>query len=134
MGDLRRKVLLCALSPDGTRGKCREYTALIDTGATRAVVPKRILRELGTEALPDFTARLDGGRAPVALLSVRLAAPRCGERAAVAIVSDRYARKASKADLILGHDYLQAEHVGLLFSPTRHRVAGAPPRRNGRRR
>ena len=30
MGDLRRKVQLCALSPDGRRGLCREYTALIE--------------------------------------------------------------------------------------------------------
>ena len=96
--------------------------------------PQTHLRELGTKPLPDFTARLDGGRAPVALLSANLAAPRCGERAAVAIVSDRYAKKAEKADLILGHDYLQAERVGLLFSPTRHRVAGALRRRNGRGR
>lgn len=132
MGDLHRRVTLCALSTEGRRGTCRDYTALIDTGSTRTVIPRDVLDELGARPLLDVTMPLGRRRYPAVLLSVQLGAPHCAETAAVAIVSTEHARKAGPgARIILGHDYLQHAEATLAFTAPRHRVS-CP--KSGRRR
>ena len=120
MGDVIRKVDLWGLSEGGElRGRALAVTAIVDTGATRTVMG----RDLGLRLAASFIRRetIEGRPVPVMLALVRLHATGCEPRALLVAVDDALAsrggtdRRGQPVEVILGHDYLEAEAAAVRY-------------------
>ena len=137
MSELVRKVKVWALSVKGDPGLDETYKAIVDTGASKTVIPRRVLKGIKHHVLPNQHVYYRGREVPVALCLFQLEADAngdgdCEPRAILVAVSDRLARQAGHGiDIILGHDYLQDAEAVIRFSEP-HSVSCR--RRNGSRR
>lgn len=123
MGDIFRAVRVCGFSAERGRLGCEPAAhALLDSGSSLTVLSSALARRVRAPRLPDVTLKLEGEELPAHLVTAHLDAENCVERPLVVAVSDRHAAKVGTdptgkaADLILGHDYFQREHVGLIFN------------------
>lgn len=118
MGDIVRKVDVCSLTAKGARGKCSTVSALVDSGASKTVISKRLADRIGGEMLAsDYNVSLERRSLPLKLASVKLHARGCDMDALAVVVDNRLIARARRdVDVILGHDYLQNKHAVLRFS------------------
>lgn len=115
MGEIVRKVKLCGI--DVARGEmigaCSTVNAIIDTGATKSVISRAVAQKIAGAELLKLP--IEGREVPTKLAAVHLKARRCKVRPLVVAVDDALVRRAgsapdgSRIDMILGHDYLQAQ-------------------------
>jgi predicted aspartyl protease len=134
MGDVTKRVKVHALLDRSSKGAGRWYSALVDTGATKTVVPRRLLEELGTDFSAEYSYH-EGVRMPLVELTIRLYGRGCEDRVIFAIVSDELAAKAGpEADILLGHDYLQAASAIVRYNLRPHQISCAKQTRKHRRR
>ena len=128
-----RSVKVWAVTPGGDVGEGGVYRAIIDTGATRTVVPRRILRDLGHSLFEPERIAIEGRRVPVALFMMEIESDggSCQPHLVAAAVSDIHAKKAGEG-IILGHDYLQAAGTVLRYNVEPHAISCPPPRRRRR--
>lgn len=134
MGELKVRIKVC--NPD-VPDRCEELKALVDTGASRSVIPRSVMERLGVvrQSRPAF---LERRRFPVYLLPFHLEAPGCEVHPALAVGDDALAARAGPdAEMIVGHDHLQRVNANLQFSPREgedkmHCVPGRRPRLSGK--
>lgn len=137
MGDIVKTVSVFAIDSEGNKlGPVKSYRALIDTGATSTVIPRRVLRSLKGQTIPGKYQSHDGEPVPSTLVALRLGGARCETKVVVAMVSDKIAAKAGHGTtLILGHDYLQRAEAVLRFDVKPHAASCTPKskkRRSGK--
>jgi hypothetical protein len=108
--------------------------AFIDSGSSRTIVSRKLVEDVRSIALPG-TATYGRRSFPQRLMAARLDGAGCEIRLVMAVVADRLIAEADvAAEIILGHDYLQAARVGLRFSEraSGHVVDCMPARRRAR--
>lgn len=123
MGDIFRAVRVCGFSAEHGHLGCEPAAyALLDGGSSVTVLSGTLARRIKAPRLPGVTLRLEGEELPAHLVTVHLDTKNCEERPLVVAVSDKHASKAGTdllgkaADMILGHDYFQREHVGFVYA------------------
>lgn len=118
MGEVRIQVRVqaCSLSGNlGARG-FRNMTAFVDRGASRTVVSTALAKDLGIRrhkqlggisGLQAITGVGGVLRVPIGLALVNATGAGCEPQVLVVAISNEITATA-KADVILGHDYMQA--------------------------
>ena len=143
MGDIWRRIDICGLTENARRlRQASDVLALVDTGASKTVISTRLSTLLGGSILMQIP--MEGRRVPSKLTAIRLQAPGCGEHPVVVAVDDDLVDRAGlnpegeKADVILGHDYLEAERTTLRYlergDDVRCEAESTPPRPTTHRR
>ncbi len=133
MGEIRKMVRICGVTPEGDlrKGSCDRVEALFDTGAATTVVSSRVAKESGVfmvnvpVTIRGATGRTVTGKTGLAVLSLA----NCGQRVVPVAVSDDVTEHAG-AEIVLGHDYMQK--VGMRLDMTERLAASCP--RPARRR
>jgi len=120
MGDIFRKVDLWGLSEGGElRGRVQGAMAIVDTGATRTVISRGLGLRLGGPFVREES--FEKRKVPIVLALVRLRDRGCEPRAILVAVDDELAdragtdRQGKKVEIILGHDYLEAEGAAVRY-------------------
>lgn len=125
MGDVIKTVKICGLTPHGQSfrsGACKRMRALVDTGASSTVISSKLAREIGAANVPSQTM-IESRRVERCLASIELEAPGCSQKPVLPVVSDELVSRAGNGlQIILGHDYLQADRAALRYHGTEAQV------------
>lgn len=128
MGDIFRKIDLWGLTEGAKRlGSAPKTQALVDPGASKTVISTRLAKKLRGKFLMEIP--IEGRKVWTKLTAIQLDAARCGEQPIVVAVDDQLVRRAGDGpdgkpvEVILGHDYLEAERVGLRYEERGDEVA-----------
>jgi hypothetical protein len=120
LGDIWRRIDICGLTENARRlRQANDVLALVDTGASKTVISTKLSTLLGGSVLMKIP--MEGRRVPSKLIAIRMQAPGCGEHPIVVAVDDDLVDRAGRnpegeqADVILGHDYLEAERAVLKY-------------------
>jgi hypothetical protein len=137
MGDIWRRVDISGLTEGARRlRRVSDVLALVDTGASKSVISTRLAKLLGGSVLMRIP--MEGRSVPSKLTAVRLRAPGCGEHPIVVAVDDEMVARAGSdpdgepAQMLLGHDYLEAQRVTLRYLERGDEVS-CPPAEAGTR-
>lgn len=124
MGDIHRRLDICGLTPDAERLKCvRDVETLVDQGATKSVISSALAERVGGRHL--INVFIEGRAVPTKLVGLKLHAPSCREQPVVVAVDDKLVARAGRGpsgnpiEIILGHDYLEAEKAALRYKDRR---------------
>jgi hypothetical protein len=124
MGDIFRTVDIWGLTGNAKRlGHATDTQVLVDPGATKSVISTKLAKRLRGKFLMDIP--IEGRKVPTKLTAIRLTASGCGEQPIVVAVDDQLVGRAGNGpdgkpvEVILGHDYLEAERIGKVVRRTR---------------
>jgi len=128
MGDIFRRADIWGLTENAKRlGHAADAQVLVDPGATKSVISTKLARRLRGRFLIDIP--IEGRSVRTKLTAIRLHASHCGEQPVVVAVDDQLMRRAGNGpdgkavDIILGHDYLEAERAGIRYMERGDEVA-----------
>lgn len=139
MGDVFVPVKLAGVRADGNpRAKTAVFDALVDTGASRTVVSRAVALRLGIRPVASGGMSSAGGMVRMPVGAAFAMVRGCDAEVLMVGISDDVAEVAG-AEVVLGHDYLQA--VRMAVRPYKRtarcegqRAARANPRRPARAR
>lgn len=122
MSDIIRTAYVTAVDTEGNPvDKPRRCRALIDTGATATVIPRRVAIRLGGTSIAEGYSHLEGEPVASKVVRLRVSGAGCQTQVVVAMVSDKHAARAGAgASMIVGHDYLQRSLARLRYDTDPH--------------
>jgi len=128
MGDIFRRADIWGLTENAKRlGHAPDTQVLVDPGATKSVISTRLAKRLRGKFLIDIP--IEGRSVRTKLTAIRLNASNCGEQPVVVAVDDQLMRRAGNGpdgkpvDVLLGHEYLEAERAGIRYMERGDEVA-----------
>lgn len=129
MGEVRQTVKVC--DPTNKRRSCERVNALFDTGAATTVISRAVAEAAGVQWLRERLTIVSstGHKTGARLALATIKAGDCRAVPTVVAVTDDVT-KASGADIILGHDYMQK--VGMRLDMAANVLAGTCARRRSR--
>jgi predicted aspartyl protease len=117
MGEVRVKLKVQGISGAGDLlGKVVTVDALVDTGASKTIVSRRVAKAAGIEvgSVPGHITGVTGrAKVPIGLAVLMAQECGCDVEGVLVGVSDTVTRNA-KADVVLGHDYMQAADMRVM--------------------